>query len=444
VLLVRSNRPEEALQHLRDATVEHRLAAGALHALGHANVQLNHHMDAVRYLIEAVQWVDTSLAVDSAEMSELDSTYRSLLKSITSRSEEALAAINRRFLRMLEGKDWKQRISETRRQIEEIMREQGAEGAVDILEATRGDELSDSVARIDRYIRNGLLTLAMDEAHRAIEFSPNYLPVHLRSAEIMMREGRVRQAINKYNTVAKTYLVRGENDRAAAILTQVLEMAPLDISTRESLIELLEAEERWPDVVDQYMDLADTYHQLGNFEAARDTFSIAEKASQRTSAPPDKIVRIKHRMADIDQMRLDFRRAIRNYEEIIQLEPNDERAYRMLVDLNYRQGNQIEAIRHLDHLLSLYAHKRQVNKITQLLEELVTLYGNDTGLRSRLAAIYRQLGRTKDAIVQLDALGELQLEAGMRKEAAGTIRQIIGLNPDGVDQYRRLLTQLGG
>jgi hypothetical protein len=34
-------------------------------------------------------------------------------------------------------------------------------------------------------------------------------------AEIMMKEGRIRQAINKYNMVAKAYLVREENDRAA-------------------------------------------------------------------------------------------------------------------------------------------------------------------------------------------------------------------------------------
>ena len=116
----------------------------------------------------------------------------------------------------------------------------------------------------------------------------------------------------------------------------------------------------------------------------------------------------------------------------------------MLIDMNYRQGNQVEAIKRLDQLLGIYAKKKQVNRIMQLLEELVTLYPNDTGLRSRLAAIYRQLNRKKEAVMQLDALGELQLEAGLHEEAAHTIRQIIALNPDGVDDYKRLLAQLGG
>jgi tetratricopeptide (TPR) repeat protein len=293
-------------------------------------------------------------------------------------------------------------------------------------------------------MRQGLMTLAMDESHRAVEYSPNYLPVHVRMAEIMMREGRVRQAIAKYNTIARTFLARGENDRAAQILTNVLELAPLDVSVRESLIELLEMEERWDEALDQYIDLADAHHQLGNFDMSRDTYMLAERIANRVNAQPDKLVRIKHRMADIDQLRLDLRRAQKTYEEIIQLAPEDERANRMLVDLNYRQGNQVEAIRRLDRLLSVYARQKQVNRITQLLEEMVTLYPSDTGLRSRLASIYRQLGRKMDAIIQLDALGELQLEAGMHKDAANTIRQIINMNPEHIEDYRKLLAQLGG
>jgi tetratricopeptide (TPR) repeat protein len=300
------------------------------------------------------------------------------------------------------------------------------------------------VSLIDRYKRQNLLTLAIDEAHYDLEYAPKYLQVQVRMAEIMMREGRVRQAINKYNTVAKTYMVRGENDRAASILGEVLEMAPLDISVRASLIELLETEERWDEALEQYIDLADTYHQLGDFDMSRDTYSLAERVANRVGSLPEKLVHIKHRIADIDQMRLDVRKAQRTYEEIIELAPEDERARRMLIDLNYRQGNQVDAIKRLDQLLSIFAKKKQTNQILQLLEELVTMYPNDTGLRSRLAAIYRQLGRSKDSVIQLDALGELQLEAGLHEEAANTIRQIIALNPEGIDDYKRLLSQLGG
>ncbi len=443
-LLLLNDQPDKAVKHLGEATMHPQLSAGAYHAMGQSYFKLGKHKQASRYLIQSLQLVDTGLAANVEEVEELTQLYEQLMVTLDGRTDESLAAINNRFVNLLEGKDWKQRIAETRRQLQEAMRTSGEQGVVDMLVTTNSDRLTGSVSLIDRYVRQGLLTLAMDEAHRAVEFAPFYLPIHVRMAEVMMREGRVRQAINKYNVVARTYLVRGENDRAASILGEVLEMAPLDVSVRTNLIELLEAEERWDEALDQYVDLADTYHQLGDFEMSRNTYNVAERVATRVQASPEKLVRIKHRIADIDQMRLDIRRAMRTYEEIIQIAPDDERARRLLVDLNYRQGNQVEAIKRLDELLKVYAKNKQVNRITQLLEELVTVYPNDTGLRSRLAAIYRQLGRTQDTILQLDALGELQLEAGLHEEAINTLRQIIALKPEGVEDYKRLLAQLGG
>jgi tetratricopeptide (TPR) repeat protein len=177
---------------------------------------------------------------------------------------------------------------------------------------------------------------------------------------------------------------------------------------------------------------------------SRDVFNGAERLANRVGASADKVVRIKHRVADIDQMRLDMRKAQKTYDEILQLAPEDERAHRMLIDIHYRQNNQVEAIKKLDMLLSIYARSKQANRIMQLLEEMVTLYPADTGLRSRLAAIYRQVNRKEDAIKQLDALGELQLDAGLHQDAVNTIRQIIALNPPGLEEYRKLLSQLGG
>lgn len=443
-LLLMRDRADEATRHLNNAAEMPQLAPGALHGLGQAYFKQGKHKQALRYFLQSLQVVDTSFAADADETHELLSIYKQLGTMLDRVSDEALTAINQRLMSLLEGKEWKQRVADTRRQLDETLREQGEKGVVDILTAAHGDKLTESVTLIDRYMRQNLMTLAMDEAHRAVEYSPNYLPVHVRMAEIMMREGRVRQAIAKYNTIARTFLARGENERATQILTNVLDLAPLDTSVRESLIELLETEERWDESLDQYIDLADAHHQLGNFDQSRDTYMLAERIANRVNAPPEKLVRIKHRMADIDQLRLDLRRAQKTYEEIIQLAPEDERANRMLVDLNYRQGNQAEAIRRLDRLLSVYARQKQVNRITQLLEEMVTLYPNDTGLRSRLASIYRQLGRKMDSIIQLDALGELQLEAGLHKDAANTIRQIITMNPEHIEDYRKLLAQLGG
>lgn len=434
--------PDKAVKVLSKSVNEAKLAPGALHALGLSYQKLGKHKQASRYLLQSMQSVDTSLTLDSNEKSELAEIYSRIFRMADGASEEKLEAMNKRFAGLLSGKDWKQRIAATRKHIEEVIRDGNDDAGLDVIITENSDKLTEIIAQIDSYISHGLLTLAMDTGHQAVENSPYYLPIHVRMAEIMMREGRLRQAIVKYNTIARAYMSRDENDRAASILAEVLEMAPLDVTVRTSLISLLDSEGRTDEVLDQYIDLAKTYNQLGNFDMSRETFQQAERLARRIESPPAKLVEIKHNLADMDQMRMDMRRAIRTYEEIIEVEPEDERAYRMLVDLNYNQGNAAEAIKHLDQLLGIYAKRRQISKIVQLLEELVRHYSTDPVLRSHLARVYRQTNRKQDAIEQLDALGELQLEAGAYKEARSTIKQIIKLKPDNVDEYMRVLEQL--
>ena len=441
-LLYMDDQPAEAVKYLSESVNNKTLAPGALHAMGLSFQALGKQKQASQYLLQSLQAVDTNLTMDDTEKSQLTSIYNELYTAVEGATNETLGAINARFADLLSGKDWKTRIAATRKHVQEVMRDQGDQGVRDFFGSGGSDKLASTVAKIDSYIKQGLLTLAMDEAHEAVMVSPYYLPVHVRMAEIMMREGRLRQAINKYDTIARSYMARAENDRAASILAEVLEMAPLDVSVRHSLIALLEGEGRHDEVLDQYMELAKTYNQLGNFDASRETFQTAERMARRIDAAPQKLAQIKHNLADMDQMRLDMRRAIKTYEEILELVPTDERAYRALVDLNFNQGNPVEAIKRLDKLLGMYAQRKEINRIVQVLEELVRNYQSDTGLRSRLAAIYINTNRRTDAIQQLDALGEIQLEAGMHNEARSTIKRIIKLKPDNLADYKRLLSQL--
>jgi Flp pilus assembly protein TadD len=66
------------------------------------------------------------------------------------------------------------------------------------------------------------------------------------------------------------------------------------------------------------------------------------------------------------------------------------------------------------------------------------------GLRQRLGEAYLSVGMKEEAIAELDALGELQLEAGLVKEARETIQRIISLGPEDIEAYRQLLERLGG
>ena len=57
-------------------------------------------------------------------------------------------------------------------------------------------------------------------------------------------------------------------------------------------------------------------------------------------------------------------------------------------------------------------------------------------------AIVKQVGRTEDAIAQLDSLAESLLEAGKKEDALAVINQILLMEPPNANQYRQLLMQL--
>ncbi len=433
---------QEAIPYLEKARSAPEYASGAAHGLGQAYHALGKQRQSAEQLIDALRLIDTSLAMGSEEASQLEAVYTSLRGGLNVLEEGDLVKMNARFNKWLTGPDWKRRVAETRRQLMETLSSEGA-AALHELVTEGGDQITDMVSTIDRYMRQKLLVLAMDEAFHAIEIAPTYLPVHLRVAQILMEEGHIQPAITKYNMIANSFLARNETGRAAEILNEVIAIAPTDTGLRTSLIELLEKEQRWDEVLDQYINLADAYYQLADLEQARATYQEAMRLAQRVSAESKRRAEIMHRMADIDLSRLDLRQALRTYEQIRSIEPTDERARRSLIDLNYRLNNAPEAIKELDGLLRIFAQQRRGDQIVGILEELVTRMPNDMALRSRLAAVYRQIKRVQDAIAQLDALGELQLEAGLYQDACATIKQIVVLGPNDIEQYKNLLTQLG-
>ncbi|WP_119067571.1 tetratricopeptide repeat protein [Aggregatilinea lenta] len=434
---------KEAARHLELTTDDPPLAAGAMHGLSQIYNALGNPRAASFHLVQALRLVDIDMAASPEDADQLSEIYDKLTGGIDQADEQQLRNMNRRFLELLTGPEWKQRVTKTRRQLEEAITLQDPESLINIMPYIN-DHITEGLNLIDAYVRNGLFNLAMDQAHYMLESAPDYLPLHWRIGQILLERDNIQGAINKYNLVAKTYLVRGDKERATEILQEALKVAPMDTSLHQSLIEVLVEMEKWDQVLSQYVDLADAYYQLADTDSARATYQSAIQLAQRIDTPKDQIVHILHRMGDIDISRLDLRQAMRTYEQIRKLDPEDEQARRALVDLYYRLNDPISAIRELDELLRVYAKQHRANRIIQVLEEEVTRYPGDMALRSRLAAVYRQTGSVPKAVEQLDSLAELQLESGLHGDALVTIRRIISMNPDRLEDYQRLLQQLSG
>jgi tetratricopeptide (TPR) repeat protein len=113
-----------------------------------------------------------------------------------------------------------------------------------------------------------------------------------------------------------------------------------------------------------------------------------------------------------------------------------------LFDLYQKQGQINKALAELRELVGYYEAKGQPQKALSILKDAMQLRPQEMSLRALLARVYAQEGMKREAIAELDALGEMQLEAGLRDEAVQTVKQIIALKPANVEAYRRLLDHI--
>src|SRR6185503_6232274 len=87
----------------------------------------------------------------------------------------------------------------------------------------------------------------------------------------------------------------------------------------------------------------DTYYRLAELDQARRTYTTALRIVQQANADRKWNIHILQRMADIDMQRLDWKQAIRVYEQIRTLRPDDEGVRKSLIELGLRMGQPAQA-----------------------------------------------------------------------------------------------------
>jgi tetratricopeptide (TPR) repeat protein len=299
-----------------------------------------------------------------------------------------------------------------------------------------------AMSQIESYLQKGLILTALEECFWAIQQAPYYLPLHLRLADVLISEGKVDEAVEKYVTTAETYKIRGNPERAIAIYRKALETAPMDIDVRERLIKTFIDARMFDEAIEQYIAAADSYYQLAQVDQAIARYNEALDCVANGSPERHWEANILHRIGDIHMQRVDWRQAIRTYQRIKHMHPDDDKARTYLVDLYLKLGQPSQALGELDQLIEYLQSKREPRKLLTTLQELVNAWPSELALHMRLAKAYLDMQMKKEAIAELDAVGELQLGAGKTKEAIRTIQAIIRLGPDNVRGYEQLLAQL--
>ena len=209
-------------------------------------------------------------------------------------------------------------------------------------------------------------------------------------------------------------------------------------------LDLLIARGQVDDAVHEYLELAAIHYRLAELDMARKTFTIALRLVQQGNASRDWNTHILQRMADIDLQRLDWKQALRVYEQIRTLAPDDDSARKNIIELNLRMAQPDKALSELENYINHLESQNKGELAITFLEELVKDHDDQPLLKRTLAAQLHQMGRTSEAVPLLDVLGEILVERGDREGAIDVINQIVLMNPHNVEDYRQLLKQLRG
>jgi tetratricopeptide (TPR) repeat protein len=292
------------------------------------------------------------------------------------------------------------------------------------------------------YAETGRFKSAIEEAYRAIQLSPNYLPAHIQLGDLMARQERTEIAVEKFLVIGDTYRVRGDIEGAITSYERVVDLSPMDLANRRRLISRLVEQDRIDRALEHYMVMGEAYYNLAEVDKARRSYIEALKLAPRGNPDLKWRFRLLRAIADIDMQRLDWKRALMAYNELSAAEAADESIALTWIDLHYKVGQPRTALQQLDRFLMRLVRAGKTDKVIEILETLVEQRPTNAGLADRLVRLRLRQGRREEAIAVLDRLGEAQLEAGETKRAAATIERLLELEPPNDASYRQLLQRL--
>jgi tetratricopeptide (TPR) repeat protein len=433
---------ENAVSSLAKAVNHADYALGARLLTGQSLRILGKLDEAAIEFLEALRIAD-ALVVSSRDAVNLKQLYDPIIEAEAQKTDlEAKEKLCENIDSLLMRSDWRSRLSQVRRELP-ILIEGGPPRPIgEILTEVSSSEVVESIALIHKLARDGHIRSGMEEAFYALKYAPTYLPLHIYMGELLLQQELLPAAIAKFTVVGQTYSARGESSLAIELFRRIIHLAPMDLSARYRLIGELVNTGNSDEAIEEYLKLADVHYNLADFRLARKTFSEALQMAQKAQVDKSLRVQILHQMADIDVQSLDWRQALKVYEHIRSLQPDDHRARARLVELNFRLGQEDQAMTEMDHFLSRFMTGGQVDEAIRFLEGLVQEVPGQKVIQNRLIELYRQEGRKSDAIKFLDDMGQRLMLVGDRAGAMEVVEMILALDPPNVDEYKKLMGRI--
>jgi tetratricopeptide (TPR) repeat protein len=442
LLFFETGRKESAQRYLQRAVKHPDFILPARLLIGEFQIEKNRLNNAVEEFLEALKYADTQI-VPLENSDELGQLYEPLIEALSQEDDVTkLQNLCANIKDLILRPNWRVHLKNAREQLPAENDGTPPVPLASLLTEAKSSQVVGALARINQHSSNGYFRTAIEESYGLLQYAPTYLPLHVIIGDLLLHQDKVQEAIDKFTIIAKAYDARGESTRASDLLQKIVEISPMDLEARTRLIGQLTARGDIEKALSEYMNLADVYYRLAQLDRARATYENALRLAQQSKVNRVWGVKILHHMADIDLQRLDWRQAVRVFEQLRTHEPEDEKARMSLIDLSVRLGQEGKARAELENYVSYLNGQAKEYQAISFVESLVSENPNLLFAHYMLARLYQQTKRIEDAVKQWDRAGELLYASGDKEGAIEAIRSILMLNPPNSEHYQRFLAYL--
>ena len=441
-LLMENKDSNKALRHLYQAIRNKDYAMGAYLKIGQIQTQSGNHKDAAVAYLRALHLADTQ-TVSEIQTKELHRLYEPIIEAQSQQSDGAkLEQLCEIIASQLIRPDWRNYLKIARQQIPTTSMDAPPTPLSEILLETSSGQIIEAIASIQKMADDNKIGSALEEAYLSLQHAPTYLPMHIQIGELLVKEGLTQEAVHKFMLVARLYNLRGETAQAIGLLNRVIQIAPMDQSVRSFLVELLISQKHLDDAIQQSMMLARNYEYLADFTKMRKVYQDTLRLAQRSKTGREWSLKILYEIADIDMQRLDWHQAVRVFEQIRTMEPNDSTARARLVDLNFRLREDNVAFAELESFVNNLESSGESDKAEAFVQSTITDWDEKIELKRFLAELYARNKKISEAIEQLDVIASTMLESNNTPGAIQALERIISLNPPNIADYQSALGSL--
>jgi tetratricopeptide (TPR) repeat protein len=268
------------------------------------------------------------------------------------------------------------------------------------------------LAAADTLSKEGNKEKLLEIYEKILALSPSNVPLRNKVAETYLKEGLISEAVKQYLHIARLYGEKGETEKAIDFYRKTLDTQPLN---REAILEL-----------------NGLYERIGNLAQA-----IEQMKEAADLFPQDADILV--RSAELSVAGAMFAEAREYLGRIIEMEPGNIRARRLLGDMYVKEGAREKAWSEYRSVLDDILLEENYEDAIRLLESFRDIDRVETG--KRLVSLYIQMGDSPLVVQELTALGEVFIGQGKKKEALNCYREALKTVP-GDDSMKARVVEL--